>query len=102
MTNITIKEEKDKVIIDLIGHAGYNPGNDVVCAAISILTYTLLNELANSKVPFKHKVSPGKVHIETKRIPAIRTVITGWRLLEEAYPEHVKLAWKMGGEIQKQ
>jgi uncharacterized protein YsxB (DUF464 family) len=92
MTNITIKDSKDKVIIDLIGHAGYNPGNDVVCAAVSILTYTLLNELANSDVPFKHEISPGKVHIEIEqRIPAVQTVLTGWKLLENNYPDNVKI-----------
>ena len=45
MTQITYRRHEDLVTISLDGHAEFNPGNDVVCASISTMTYQLLNTL---------------------------------------------------------
>ena len=46
MTNITVEKKGDRHILHIEGHAGYGThGNDIVCAAVSILGYTWLNEL---------------------------------------------------------
>lgn len=41
MTYITYKKEKGRYSLKAEGHAGYRPGNDIVCAAISALVQTL-------------------------------------------------------------
>jgi uncharacterized protein YsxB (DUF464 family) len=41
MTSASILENDDTFHVSVTGHAGYNPGNDIVCAAISTLTATL-------------------------------------------------------------
>lgn len=46
MTEVTIQEDKGRHVFEIKGHAGYGKnGTDIVCAAISTLGYTLLNEL---------------------------------------------------------
>ena len=41
MTSASVIENDDTYHVCVTGHAGYNPGNDIVCAAISTLTATL-------------------------------------------------------------
>lgn len=41
MTYITYAAEAGEYYLKAEGHAGYNPGNDIVCAAISVLLQTL-------------------------------------------------------------
>jgi uncharacterized protein YsxB (DUF464 family) len=41
MTSASVIENDDTYHVSVTGHAGYNPGNDIVCAAISTLTATL-------------------------------------------------------------
>ena len=45
MTQLTIHEAVGTVHIKIDGHAGYNPGNDIVCAAISTMCYAFINQL---------------------------------------------------------
>ncbi|HCI73376.1 MAG TPA: ribosomal-processing cysteine protease Prp [Lachnospiraceae bacterium] len=40
---ITLRIREDG--FQMVGHAGYNPGNDIVCSAVSALTCTLLESL---------------------------------------------------------
>lgn len=44
MINITIAPAQ----LAVSGHAGYNPGNDIVCAAVSALVQTLKRRRGNS------------------------------------------------------
>lgn len=46
MTTIRIMRDKDHVRISIHGHAGFNPGNDPVCAGVSMVCYMLLCTLA--------------------------------------------------------
>lgn len=45
MTSLRYWDKDDHVRISIHGHAGYNPGNDIVCAGISAITYEMLNTL---------------------------------------------------------
>lgn len=46
MTRIRILRQQNKTtMITLTGHADYDPGHDIVCSAISLLAYTLINYL---------------------------------------------------------
>lgn len=79
------------------GHAGYaEPGKDLVCAAVSILVYTLDQNLEDMGLGDpKNLLEEGKARIackeqseETTRI--YNTIWSGLRILEENYPEYVK------------
>ena len=49
MTTVRIRIKKLTVEVSVKGHADYNPGNDIVCAGISTLSYTLLNYLRQAE-----------------------------------------------------
>jgi uncharacterized protein YsxB (DUF464 family) len=96
MTNIRCDNDREEYTIDIEGHADFNPGNDIVCSAASILAYTLENALANkaeSQLTVINDTDNGEIHIKVKstrdNIRDIRTIITtimtGYELLEEQY-----------------
>ena len=106
MTQIRIlRERSDKTVIDIKGHAGFNPGNDIVCAGVSTLAYTLINliQTMSERRELKEiliKDSSGDIHIETvhedeqcsKWDDVVEFFITGIAMLEEHYPKHVNLS----------
>lgn len=109
MTNVSIKEYGSKVRIDITGHAGYNPGSDIVCAAVSCLSYTLMQRLRDmDNYNYFHKMEvqfdSGEVHIavDAKDIYRLEveatlvTILTGFELLENKYPDNIRLEI-MGG-----
>lgn len=86
--------------IDIDGHAGFNPGMDIVCSACSILGYTLLNALESQHAEYKiMSEDEGNIHIVFKPMEhdaeytdaIITTVMTGYELLAEQYPNNVEL-----------
>ena len=84
-----------RLVVD--GHAGYaEQGKDIVCAAASILFYTLRETLARHGIP--HEASDGDARVIDARVdPAFSfdadmifdTICTGYVLLADAYPDHV-------------
>jgi len=87
--------------MDLTGHAGYNPGNDVVCAGISALAYALVGELKRRKVSFRRCKLDEGIHIETEPFmeeversgmdAVYETCLTGLRQIQAAYPAHIEI-----------
>lgn len=82
------------------GHSGYNPGNDIVCASCSILTYTLLNALANMNTEeFDSKEYDEGFVVSVKGTretwsevkTVIETIMLGYELLQEQYPANVSV-----------
>lgn len=98
MINIAVKSREDTIEINVQGHANAAPkGEDVVCAAATILIRTLAKTLEVA-VPdmVKTDVSDGKADItvtgyDPVAAVAIETVCMGFRLLQEQYPEHIKI-----------
>ncbi len=105
MTKVYYREYYDRFLIIVDGHSGFNEkGKDIVCSAVSILVFTLLNALKNEEsdkhLVFRREiVHDGYFCVEVepfdfsrKRIEGIiETVILGLVLLNEEYPENVKL-----------
>lgn len=105
MTGITLNEYYDRVIFTAQGHTGYKKsGEDIVCAAVSALCFTLLEALRDEQASQHLKlvreiVSDGYMCIEAEpysfaaeRVQAIiDTVYTGLSMLAEKYPEYVSL-----------
>ena len=103
MTNVKCMHDERAYKIDIEGHAGYNPGLDIVCSAASVLGYTLANALMDIEADKKNiQISEnGEVHIfivpikqrsEEVRI-IINTIMMGYELIADQYPENISLEW---------
>ena len=100
---VTIKASTDheamKVRLEVSGHAGQaEPGKDIVCSAVSILTYTFAHIIKDTDTPSNIDMNNGDALIEAecqdmrsfvKALNALRVVTKGYRLLEGQYPEYV-------------
>ena len=81
------------------GHADYaEHGRDIVCSAISVLTYTFANMLATNGAKDLKVDLDGEIRTITflnERSEKLDTIldcfVMGLRLLEASYPEHVKI-----------
>lgn len=105
MTKVYYREYYDKYLLTVEGHSNFNEkGKDIVCSAVSILVYTLLNMLKDEEsdkhlILRREVVRDGYFCVEiepfdfskqrTKGI--IDTVVMGFSLLNEEYPGFVKL-----------
>lgn len=98
MIKICFYKDQNKITVD--GHALYGEkGKDIVCAAVSILTYTLaenLNGISTANAVFEEGHSAivcGKSCCAVKNAAQIDTafdvICKGYKLLMENYPEHV-------------
>lgn len=104
MTKVLYREYYDRTLIIIEGHSGFSEkGEDVVCAGVSTLVFTLINcvydEEADGRLKLIRKiVRDGYVCLEIEsfdfakeRISAITdTCITGLLMLCEHYPQYVK------------
>lgn len=111
MTVARFKQDGNKYDISIRGHALFNPGRDPVCAACSILAYTLINVLnaehgaedgsAFDDFRFYTDKKDGVCTVKAKVKPerhgyidtVISTVATGYALLMSEHPKHVKLKY---------
>lgn len=94
MTTVTFKKEEAGYKIVIEGHANYNPGNDIVCAACSMLGYTLDNTLSQKGITYHTQISDGYMAIEIneeRAMPYIEMALIGYITLEASYPENVKV-----------
>ncbi|HZK22207.1 MAG TPA: ribosomal-processing cysteine protease Prp [Oscillospiraceae bacterium] len=106
MTTVSVQEYYDSYIISVAGHAGFDEvGKDIVCAAISALTYTMINALKwaedeNCLYIRAESVDDGSVYLEVlpydfsreKIDTIIETCIIGYSLIEEDYPDYITVS----------
>lgn len=100
---VTIKASTDheamKVRLEVSGHAGQaEPGKDIVCSAVSILTYTLAHNIKDIVPTSSIDMNHGDAIIEAeckdmrslvKALNALRVITKGYKLLQRQYPEYV-------------
>ena len=109
MTTVTINRsaslQGEKLAFHAAGHAAYGPkGADIVCAAVSILSYTLAREMEKLEADgglaiFSASFEEGAVRIEAiprrfakrQACTVYQTILSGFCLLAEAYPENIRL-----------
>lgn len=102
MTEVTIQEDRGKYVFEIKGHAGYGEcGTDIVCAAISTLGYTLLNELmllekhgaiANVECEEAEGYLCITFYGKSKEAQmAIETIETGFYMLQENFFEFLRV-----------
>lgn len=92
----TVTRYKDRITIK--GHSGYAPiGQDIVCAAVSVLVQTLIQsveELTADKI--EYDMQPGTVDIKfwclsDQSKVLIDAFFIGVKGIAEAYPNNVEL-----------
>ncbi len=91
MTQVTICKGRDTTI-SIKGHAGFNPGNDIVCAGVSTLAYALINTLIEDMTKFDFNDTPGNFHIVIHEItPYVHMFEIGIKALAEHFPDNVEV-----------
>lgn len=104
MTSVNIQTINGTTIISVAGHAGYNPGNDIVCASISTITLSLLQTLKYYEEQGICKVlsNETKEDIGTALISYmscdkevtdafLNMAEIGYMMLENAYPKNISV-----------
>ena len=101
---ITIRIDRENIALDMDGHAGYaEAGSDIVCAAASMLAYTMaarLREITQGD-GLKISLSPGAAHISAEATwqimsecrAVIDTISAGFTLLAGQYPGYVSIEY---------
>ena len=96
MITINVARQADYVQFILTGHANFaEKGQDIVCAAASILVYTLVRRVDDLADSYDMNVTGnGEAYIcVNEDTPAIRhtfdTILMGIRELARNYPDHV-------------
>lgn len=100
MTKVQIGEGDGVYALTLEGHAGYNPGNDVVCAALSATVYALVGYLHNAGAHLygmdEETVEPGHVVLwfrgDGQVGAAFRMAAIGLLQIARQYPAYVTAA----------
>jgi uncharacterized protein YsxB (DUF464 family) len=95
MTKIEIYKDDINYVVNIEGHAMYNPGNDIVCAAISALACTLCAAVDDFDTYKEIDIANGHVHIEYEDIndyfkDRLNMIIKGFQMLEERYEKNVR------------
>lgn len=106
MTELSIVAEEGEVQLSVSGHAGFKKaGDDIVCAACSVLCETLdaavEQMMKEKKCEVRQKQESEAFRIfritytadyKTEVLTAIKTVVLGFLLLGYTYPEYVKIS----------
>lgn len=97
--------------VEVSGHSGFAPrGTDIVCAACSVLTCTLLAAVTDKEATgaiaelVTLAEEPGKRAFRFRASEwawseidtIVNTILTGFRMLHAEYPEHVRLLEGVG------
>jgi len=116
MTNVTVSYRNNSIVsLEGDGHAGFaDHGEDIVCAAISVLMQTAVNSLEAvaglKSFIFDADETSGYMYIElpanlnetesAKAEIVLKTVLTGLEGIAQAYPKYMRLLKKGGANIQ--
>lgn len=101
MIRVSITHWKHGCTMHLRGHAEYNPGNDIVCAAVSGLMQTLGTYLASEGIG-KGDFRKGDITVTSDNpdsLPYFRMTEHGLRSLARSFPQHVTVLDTAGGVL---
>ena len=118
MTMVTIDKQirKGTLTFSALGHADPDSdGPNIVCAAISMLSYTLLQRCLNLQEEgllksLDHEFESGEARITAEAkgrgkkqlISACDTVLSGFALLQDDYPEQIEIVCIPKDETKKE
>lgn len=109
MTAVKIKTDGQNFEVDVQGHAGLYPGRDPLCAAVSTLTYTLIQTLraennADNLLTYEDTVDEKDAHwnITCTAKPEtagyvdaiVSTIASGFALLANKYDKNVRFVYE--------
>jgi uncharacterized protein YsxB (DUF464 family) len=102
MVTVKVNTAGDQAQLTLQGHAGYNPGNDIVCAGASAVVTALACWLQNSRHWLREepvvKLLPGDVLLQARggveMMEAYRVATAGLQCLAASYPGHVQVVFQ--------
>lgn len=82
--------------INLVGHAQYNPGNDIVCAGVSTITETFVRLLSLKGCLDSNLIKESGVvtlmgETDESIYSYLEFVTTGYSGLANSYPDNVRL-----------
>lgn len=99
----TIRFYPDEFMVEIRGHAGFAPaGQDLVCNSISVLTMTLVQAAMEEEAflaqlytneeeaVVRLRCYPDEDH-EAACTVMFRTIMTGWQVIQEQYPEYLEI-----------
>lgn len=96
MTKISICMGPDTLSITMDGHAGFNPGNDVVCAGLSAIMTALQGYLNNIPERCTIITKPGhcvaQAPCDMRLISVFELAEIGFLQIEAAYPDNVSVS----------
>lgn len=114
MTTVKVQENGGRITINITGHAGFSDSNDIVCAAVSALSYTLMQRIQdmdnfNAFDRMCCDFKDGAVHVdaiphkayEEELYTTVRTILTGFELLNNRYPNNVFLDFTGGRSFER-
>ena len=107
MVSIKIYKNQDSYTgFECIGHAGYaESGNDIVCAAISILVINTINsieEFTSSKMDVSTDEEKGIIKIKFLKKPEkdaellLNSMVLGIESTKKQYSDYIKIVYKEG------
>ena len=95
MINIKIHQTDHDCDVQITGHAGYaDPGQDIVCSAVSALWQTMINSMQLTDSEWYTLEDPAFMHISNVDkfagllLDSFRIGVQG---VAEAYPDHVEV-----------
>ena len=95
MTKIIYQNTENDFEIEVKGHAGYAAmGNDIVCAAVSVLVQTLLLHMEYVAEDYSAKIDNGyaKIHgIGKDAVASFHTIMTGLAAVAEQHPKYISI-----------
>lgn len=95
MTKIDYISTDNEFEIEVKGHAGYAAmGNDIVCAAISVLVQTLLLHMDYVAEDYDAQIENGYVWIHgigKDALASFHTIMTGLAAVAEQHPKYISI-----------
>ena len=101
MIQVMVRRKGRELDFRMDGHADFSPGKaDIVCAAASMLAYTLmrrLRALLPEKAFLEERTESGQLRLlvelgnAPQAVEALETIMEGFFLLSEEYPGCVKV-----------
>lgn len=96
MTKIEYAIKGNEFSIECKGHAGYaNAGNDIVCAAISTLTQTMLNYCIEHDLGIRYHIDNGYIWMYSNDEDALKILeytLCGLQMIESEFPQYIQLS----------
>jgi len=96
MIRVRFCQSNGNHILEMTGHADYNPGNDIVCAGASAIAYTLIGSLTNlAKDEISYSAEPGELNLvcpvgKNSEI-LFHGAIIGLLQLQQKYPDNISV-----------